>query len=95
MSFAASLLMLAAAAVPHAGKAPPKPVVSLPSVPELPVPPSRHGVVATLQATAVIVRPAIVRLSAAETRNGSLAQAGDTYFRQTRRDGRHVSVDFN
>jgi hypothetical protein len=92
MSFAASLLLLAAAAVPHAGKAAPQtPSAAAPSA--QPAASVHHGVVATAQATAVILRPAIVRLAAA--RADGVRQGGDTFVRQTRREGRHVSVDFN
>jgi len=94
MSLAASLVMLAAAALPHAGKTPPQPLApSTSSAPILPEPPSVHRVTVTAQATAVILRPAVVRLS--DARGDRQWQNGDTFFRETRHQGRHVTVDFN
>lgn len=93
MSLAASLLMLAAAAVPQAATSKSKPLA--PTSPSAPAPPAPHGVVATAQATAVILRPAVVRSGPPGARGDGWWQNGDTFFRQTHREGRHVTVDFN
>lgn len=83
MSPAASLLMLAAATMPQAAKPAP------PSAAE----PVRHGAVASANATAVILRPAVIRFDRAAFDAG--AQVRETIYRDIRRRGRLVSIEFN
>jgi hypothetical protein len=91
MSIAAALLL--AAAAPQAAKSAPPPAPST-----SPARPSQaHGpTVAIASATAVILRPAVVSLD----RSGANAASRttpkrDAIYRQTSREGRRVTIDFN
>lgn len=91
MSIAASLLMLAAAAAPQGGK--PVPATATSAAPAAQPAPSA-GVHATANATAVIVRGAVVRFDGSRAgKDGE--RVDETIYRQTTRSGRRVSVDFN
>lgn len=92
MSIAAALL-LAAAAAPQAAKSAPPPAPSSSSAGAS----QAHGpTVATASATAVILRPAVVSFERPGAEAASRTRPKrDAIYRQTSRDGRRVTIDFN
>lgn len=92
MTLAVSLLMLAAAAAPQGAQAALPPAAAPVSEPARP---EHRGVVATATATAVILRPAMISFAEASTAPDGRSPARETIYRQTSRQGRHVSIDFN